>query len=95
MLVVLLSSFSWRPALAQMVTADFEVDVVAGRMGDGSNAPKVDIYTRVPITQMSFVNSATGFSAGYEVKLDAIVWSDDDRLRNLVQSGLAVTFAST
>ncbi|MDA1333293.1 MAG: GWxTD domain-containing protein, partial [Bacteroidetes bacterium] len=86
LMLVLLTGFSWQQASAQMVTADFEVDVVTGRMDDGSGAPKVDIYTRVPITQMSFVNSATGFSAGYEVKLDAIVWSDDDRLRNLVQS---------
>ena len=73
-------------ASAQMVEADFEVDVVVGRADDGLDSPKVDIYTRVPVTQMSFINSSTGFSAGYEVKLDAIEWSEDDRLRNLVQS---------
>jgi GWxTD domain-containing protein len=73
-------------ASAQLVEADFEVDVVVARSSDGTNSPKVDIYTRVPVTQMSFINSSTGFSAGYEVKLDAIEWSDNDRLRNLVQS---------
>lgn len=75
-----------QPVSAQMVEADFEVDIVASRSDDGLNSPKVDIYTRVPITQMSFINSSTGFTAGYEVKLDAIEWSEDDRLRNLVQS---------
>ncbi len=74
------------PVSAQMVEADFEVDIVAARSDDGLQSPKVDIYTRVPVTQMSFINSSTGFTAGYEVKLDAIEWSEDDRLRNLVQS---------
>jgi len=75
-----------QPSAAQMVEADFEVDVVAARSDDGLGSPKVDIYTRVPVTQMSFINSSAGFTAGYEVKLDAIEWSEDDRLRNLVQS---------
>lgn len=75
-----------QPATAQMVEADFEVDIVAARSDDGLGNPKVDIYTRVPITQMSFINSSSGFTAGYEVKLDAIEWSENDRLRNLVQS---------
>lgn len=74
------------PSAAQMVEADFEVDVVVARSDDGTNSPEVDIYTRVPLTQMSFINSSSGFTAGYEVKLDAIEWSEDDRLRNLVQS---------
>ena len=73
-------------ASAQLVEADFEVDVVVARSADGTNSPKVDIYTRVPVTQMSFINSSNGFTAGYEVKLDAIEWSANDRLRNLVQS---------
>lgn len=85
LLLALLVGYS-SPVSAQMVEADFEVDVVAARSDDGLGSPKVDIYTRVPITQMSFINSSTGFTAGYEVKLDAIEWSEDDRLRNLVQS---------
>lgn len=70
---------------AQMVQADFEVDVITSPSENGYG-PVVDIYTRVPITQMSFINSANGFTAGYEVKLNAYEWSEDDRLRNLVQS---------
>lgn len=73
-------------ATAQMVDVDFEVDVVASRSDDGMGNPKVDIYTRVPITQMSFIRSSSGFTAGYDVTLDAIEWDEDDRLRNLVQS---------
>ena len=84
-LMAFLVGFS-QPALAQIAEADFEVDIIASRSDDVLNSPKVDIYTRVPITQMSFINSSSGFTAGYEVKLDAIEWSEDDRLRNLVQS---------
>jgi GWxTD domain-containing protein len=87
MLVFITISFLFAaPSIAQMVDADFEVDIVAARSDDGLGRPKVDIYTRVPVTQMSFVRSATGFTAGYDITLDAIEWDEEDRLRNLVQS---------
>jgi len=70
---------------AQVSTADFDVDVVSAR-SENKNGTRVDVYTRVPITQMSFINTPNGFTAGYEVKMDAIEISDDNRLRNLVQS---------
>jgi len=71
---------------AQVVVPDFEVDVVTVKGEDDPSETRVDIYTRVPITQISFINTPDGFTAGYEVKLDAIEWSDDNRLRNVVQS---------
>ncbi|MGA1496024.1 MAG: hypothetical protein ACO37D_11570, partial [Rhodothermales bacterium] len=87
MLVFITISFLFAaPSIAQMVDADFEVDIVAARSDDGLGRPKVDIYTRVSVTQMSFVRSATGFTAGYDITLDAIEWDEEDRLRNLVQS---------
>ena len=73
------------PGRAQVSTADFDVDVVSAR-SENKKGTRVDIYTRVPVTQMSFINTPNGFTAGYEVKLDAIEISNDNRLRNLVQS---------
>jgi len=71
--------------LAQTSTADFDVDVVSAR-SEEEGGTRVDLYARVPITQISFINTPNGFTAGYEVKMDAIEVSDDNRLRNLVQS---------
>ncbi len=73
-------------AHAQIVAPDFEVDVISVKGENSAAETRVDIYTRVPITQLSFINTPDGFTAGYEVKLDAIEWSDDDRLRNVVRS---------
>ena len=72
-------------SLAQMAQADFEVDVVSVR-SESPGMTRVDLYAKVPITQISFINTPNGFSGGYEVKMDAIQLSDDNRLRNLTQS---------
>jgi GWxTD domain-containing protein len=84
-LVVLLVGFSSTRSWAQVSTADFDVDVVSAR-GENATDTRVDLFTRVPVTQISFINTPNGFTAGYEVKVDAIEISDDNRLRNLVQS---------
>ena len=75
---------------AQLKTGDFDIDVVSVRAGSKTGATqkgtRVDVYARVPITQISFINTPNGFTAGYEMKVNAIEISDDNRLRNLVQS---------
>ena len=73
------------PSLGQVSTSDFDVDIVSAR-SEGKKGTRVDLYTQVPVTQMSFINTPNGFTAGYEVKLNAIEISEDNRLRNLVQS---------
>lgn len=73
-------------AQAQFLSQDFEVDVVAVRNEDGESGTRIDVYTRVPIIRVSFINTPDGFTAGYQIKLDAVEWSDNDRLRNLVES---------
>lgn len=77
-------------SFAQLKTGDFDVDVVSVRAASKTGATqkntRVDVYTRVPTTQISFINTPNGFTAGYEMKLNAIEISDDNRLRNLVQS---------
>lgn len=72
-------------SFGQVSTSDFDVDVVSAR-SENKKGTRVDLYTRVPYSQMSFINTPNGFTAGYEVKLSAIEISDDNRLRNLVQS---------
>ena len=44
------------PGRAQVSTADFDVDVVSAR-SENKKGTRVDIYTRVPVTQMSFINT--------------------------------------
>ena len=83
-------------ASAQRVQADFEVDVVSVR-GDVTGMTRVDLYSQIGITQISFINTPNGFTGGYEVKMDAIQISDDNRLRNLIQSKIwdaSMTFDS-
>ncbi len=73
-------------AQAQFVSQDFEVDVVAVQSEDGLGETRIDVYTRVPVVRISFINTPDGFTAGYQIKLDAVEWSDNDRFRNLVES---------
>lgn len=73
-------------ATAQESTPDFEVDVVTIRGEADDSRARVDMYTRIAYDNLSFINSSTGFSAEYEVKVDAFQLSDERRIRNLVQS---------
>jgi len=74
--------------LASDATAqqDFEVDVLVSRGETGPGLSKVDTYTRIPISKLSFINTVNGFSAGYDVKLDVTQLSEEGRIRNLVES---------
>lgn len=65
---------------------DFEVDVLVARSDSDPARSRIDTYTRVPVSKLSFINSINGFTAGYEVKLDITQLSDEGRIRNLVQS---------
>lgn len=74
------------PVHAQVAEEDFEVDVLGARSEDNPGMTRLDTYTRIPYRHLSFINSINGFTASYEVKLDASRVSDDGRIRNLVQS---------
>jgi GWxTD domain-containing protein len=71
---------------AQVAEEDFEVDVLGTRSEENPGMTRLDTYTRIPYRHLSFINSINGFTASYEVKLDASRVSDDGRIRNLVQS---------
>lgn len=74
------------PVQAQAAQEDFEVDVLTARSEANSDMARVDTYTRIPYTHLNFINSINGFTASYEVKLDATRLSDEGRIRNLVKS---------
>ncbi len=80
---------------------DFEVDVLVARSEANPALSKIDTYTRIPISKLSFINSVNGFTAGYEVKLDVTQLSEEGRIRNLVESKIwqskltAGTYAET
>ncbi len=67
-------------------TPEFDVDMVTMRAA-ASRSPKVDVYTRIPINKLRFINSPNGFQASYEVSVDIIELDGGER-SNIVQSPL-------
>ena len=66
---------------------EFDVDMVTLRAPD-SRTPQIDIYTRIALTKLRFINSPNGFTASYEVSADIIELDDDGSRLNIVQSPL-------
>lgn len=85
MFTVLLTFFV-RDGRAQESVPEFSVDIISSRSDDAPSMARVDVYTRIPYSRLSFISTANGFTANYEVTLAAIEINDEDRLRNLVQT---------
>lgn len=81
MLVLLLAL----PAQAQD-GAQFLMDAVAVRGEEGSRNARVDVYVSVPYNRLTFLSTAEGFTAEYEVTADAYRVDDRNRRRALVQT---------
>ncbi len=76
------------PAATQAQDApEFDVDMVTLRAA-GSRGPQIDIYTRIPLSKLRFINSPNGFNATYEVSVDIMELDDEGRRSNVVQSPL-------
>lgn len=84
--MALLLTVAGPSAFAQAVVEDFEVDVLGARSEVSQDMTRVDTYTRIPYQHLNFINSINGFTASYEVKMDASRVAEDGRIRNLVQS---------
>lgn len=67
-------------------TPEFMVDAISSRGASLSSQTKVDLYTRIPYTHLSFINTPEGFTARYDVMVEAIVLDDEDHRKNLVQT---------
>ncbi len=83
--VALLNPGCW-DVRAQEIVPEFTVDAISVRSDNDPSMARVDLYTRLPYRQLSFINTPNGFSSSYEVTVDAVHVSDGGRVRNLVNS---------
>ncbi len=73
---------SVRSQPAAAVVPEFEVDAVARRGPGESLATRVDVYVRIPYERLRFVNSISGFTADYQVTVEALA-REGDRLTSV------------
>lgn len=87
--VLLLSAVTGAsPAWAQADAPEFDVDVINVR-GDASPLlTRVDLYTRIPYAELQFINTVDGFTARYDVSVEAHALDDKGRRANLLQTRL-------
>lgn len=76
------------PAAAQVPgeVPEFEVDAVSARADGTMQSVRLDVYTRVPFTNLRFINTADGFTAEYEVNIDVYELDDRGRRQGFVDS---------
>lgn len=67
-------------------TAQFEMDAVVVRGEEASRNARVDVYVSVPYNRLTFLSTADGFTAEYEVTADAYRADDRNRKRGLAQT---------
>ncbi|NND72623.1 MAG: GWxTD domain-containing protein [Rhodothermales bacterium] len=84
-LVLLLILGGSMPVLAQD-SPEFDVDVVSLQPDASGEGTRLDVYTRVPLSNMRFLNTPDGFTATYQVSLDVIRLDENGKRANLVQS---------
>lgn len=74
-----------RGAYAQAEVPEFEVDAVSMRPEVGTPNTRLDLYTRIPYTNLTFINTPDGFTASYEVAASIYQLDEDGRKGALVQ----------
>ncbi len=73
-------------SLAQGDVPEFEVDAVSMRGEAASRQTRLDLYTRIPYANLSFINTPNGFSAAYEVAAAVYRLDERNRRESLVQT---------
>jgi GWxTD domain-containing protein len=81
-----LISFSAIPVCAGQTGPEFAADFVSARDGMDTSTSRVDVYTRIAYSSLSFNTTPNGFTANYRTSLSASKINDTDHLRNLVQT---------
>ena len=84
--VLALLTFVSVPALAQEGVPEFFVDVVSARSDSSVTMARVDVYASIGYSRLNFITTPNGFTAKYELSLEAVEINDNDRFRNRVQS---------
>ncbi|HMB89340.1 MAG TPA: GWxTD domain-containing protein [Rhodothermales bacterium] len=85
LVVGLLGSLSG-PVFAQSPVPEFEVDAVSMRINATSMQTRLDLYTRIPYSNLTFINTSGGFQASYEVTTEIYKLDDRNRRGALVTS---------
>lgn len=75
-------------AWAQETVPEFDVDVVSKRGAALSLETEVDLYTRIPHPQLTFISTPDGFTARYEVSVDVVELDDQGLRKNIVLTRL-------
>ena len=78
------------PALvhAQAAAPAFEVDAVSLRAGEYQTASRLELYTRLPYTHLTFLNTSEGFTASYQVEAEIYALDDRGRRQHLVETSI-------
>ena len=79
---LMLLCVAW-PVQAQRQAPEFDVDVVSARAFDADALTQVDLYTRIPYASLQFINDVEGFTATYDVTVEARTLDEEGRRRNL------------
>lgn len=59
-------------ALGQPQVPEFQVDAMARRGAGATLESRLDVYVRIPYERLRFVNSVSGFTADYQVTVEAL-----------------------
>ena len=73
-------------ALGQAPAADFDADAVCVKSQEDADRSRVDIYVKVPFTNLGFNASPQGFVARYRIDADISEIEDDGTLGNKLES---------
>ena len=85
--IALLSGLlGFRGASAQEVLPEFHMDAMTVWSGDDSGYNRVDLYTRIPYSRLTFLRSAEGFQAAYTIEVVARAKEGDRLTTTPVQS---------
>ena len=71
-------------AFAQDSMPEFEVDAFSQRGETLSVETQLELYTRIPYTQLTFINTPDGFTARYGVMVEVVELDEDARRQNVV-----------
>ena len=86
-LLLALTAGAVSSVFAQGVPA-FEVDAISVRSDAYPLQSRLDLYTRIPYSNLTFINTAGGFRATYEITAEVFTLDRRDRPQHLVQTSI-------
>lgn len=84
--ILFLFAYTASDTWAQESAPEFSVDIVSARSDEARTLSRVDVYSRISYTSLSFISTPNGFTASYEMSLSAVEVNENNRLRNIVRS---------